>query len=478
MKDALIDDENCTACGIDGARGGPLYRPPCLEEHLRSESARTAGEADPRKVFGFGRRTGPHLGGEAGGDPRDLGSQGWAAIFPANARPEVREALVPLIEHRQGEAASREERRFRIFEGENGYQPGDGRLDFLARQGVGPGTENHDRVPEHLLLVGGPEEIPWSFQFDLGLGYSVGRLGFETPAEYANYAARVVATESGMRQAPKRKVVFFAPRHSGDRASELICEYLAEPLAAMVEAHVPDWTVERIVGEGAHRDLLARQLAGDGATSLLFAASHGVGYPCGDPRQQAFQGSLLCAESPGPAAWREPVPDAHIFSADAIGDDATPPDVCFLFACHGAGTPRAGSYPEPGQERPRLAPEAFAAKLTRRLLGLRNGSLAVIGHVERSYCYSFVWPGAGGQTGVFESALRGLLDGIPVGLACQSFPERYSELATSLAEALENSDYGAPIDPAKMKRLWTARTDARGYVILGDPAVRLRPSDS
>ncbi|HXU29263.1 MAG TPA: hypothetical protein VN851_01685 [Thermoanaerobaculia bacterium] len=475
MTDPRIDDESCTACGIDGSRGGPLYNPPCLEDHLSSESARRTGESDPCKAFGIGRHSGPHLGGEADGDPRDLSSQGWAAIFPANAQPEVREALAPLFEHRQAEAASREERRFRIFEGPDGYQPGDGRLDFLARQGVGPGTENHDLMPEHLLLVGGPEEIPWGFQFDLGLGYSVGRLGFETPAEYARYAARVVATESGQRQARAKKAIFFAPRHAGDRASELICEYLAGPLATTLETHAPDWTIERIVGEGAHRDLLASQLAGDGQTSLLFAASHGVGYPCGDPRQRDFQGSLLCAESPGPKAWREPVPNEHIFSADAIGDEATPPDVCFLFACHGAGTPRTGSYPEPGKERPNLAPEPFAAKIPQRLLGLHNGALAVVGHVERSYCYSFVWPGAGGQIGVFESALKGLLDGLPVGVAFRSFPERYAELATSLAEALENNDFGAPLDPAKLARLWTARTDARGYVILGDPAVRLRP---
>lgn len=476
MKGALIDDESCTSCGIDGARGGPLYDPPRLDDLLGSDAARGAGAADPRNELGFGRRTGPHLGGESESDPRDLASRGWAAIFPPNAHPEVRKALAPLFEHRRGEAAREDERRFRIFEGENGYRPGDSRLDFLARHGVGPGTENPDLVPQNLLLVGGPAEIPWSFQFDLGLGYSVGRLGFDTPAEYANYAARVVATEVGRRPTPKKKAVFFAPRHPGDRASDLFCDYLVEPLAEMLQSHAPDWAVERIVGEEAHRELLFRQFKGDRQTSLLFAACHGVGYPSGDPRQRDFQGSLLCADSPGPEAWREPVPDAHVFSADAIAEDAHPPDVCFLFACHGAGTPLAGSYPEPGHERPRLAPEAFAARLPQRLLGLRHGSLAVIGHVERSYCYSFVWPGAGGQIGPFKSALRQIVDGVPIGAACQSFPERYAELAMSLAEELERIDYGAPPD-AELKRLWTARTDARGYVILGDPAVRLRPAD-
>jgi hypothetical protein len=40
----------------------------------------------------------------------------------------------------------------------------------------------------------------------------------------------------------------------------------------------------------------------------------------------------------------------------------------------------------------------------------------------------------------------------------------------------ETVSFGGTVDPAEVAGLWTARNDARNYVILGDPAVRLRSS--
>jgi hypothetical protein len=32
---------------------------------------------------------------------------------------------------------------------------------------------------------------------------------------------------------------------------------------------------------------------------------------------------------------------------------------------------------------------------------------------------------------------------------------------------------GETVDPGRLSALWTAHNDARGYVVVGDPAVRL-----
>ncbi|MCP4659070.1 MAG: hypothetical protein GY856_26985, partial [bacterium] len=81
----------------------------------------------------------------------------------------------------------------------------------------------------------------------------------------------------------------------------------------------------------------------------------------------------------------------------------------------------------------------------------------------------FLWYEAGSQVAVFESTLLKLTAGSPVGLAMEDFGQRYAELATELAD---DGDEESP-DVAHY-HLWTAFKDARAYVVVGDPAVRLK----
>ncbi|NTU85581.1 MAG: hypothetical protein HGA45_40540, partial [Chloroflexales bacterium] len=49
------------------------------------------------------------------------------------------------------------------------YRDGEAQADWLARYGVGAGNIEPAKVPYYLLLVGSPEEIPYSFQYQLEL---------------------------------------------------------------------------------------------------------------------------------------------------------------------------------------------------------------------------------------------------------------------------------------------------------------------
>jgi hypothetical protein len=51
--------------------------------------------------------------------------------------------------------------------------------------------------------------------------------------------------------------------------------------------------------------------------------------------------------------------------------------------------------------------------------------------------------------------------------------ERYAELATALIPALDQVDARGGKRPETLARLWTGYSDARNYILLGDPAVRL-----
>jgi hypothetical protein len=471
------DDElTLSLNGVNGATGEYLLGPLGFRDVAAIAKGESLEAAHIRELkLWWERMSVDHLGPVEGVDPTDLSEAGWGLVFPASSDPAICPALRPLIELRRQQVGPDAGHRFRVFADADGVQPGESKTRFLARHGVGFGPADPDRMPYYLLLVGDPEEIPYRFQYELDVTYAVGRIHFGTIDEYVRYAENIVAAETSSALRPPR-AAFVGVRNDGDRATRLSADHLIRPLVAELVSEQDGWTFDTRLGNEAGKAAFGEVLGGNRTPALLFTASHGMGFPRGHPRQLPDQGALLCQDWPGPVGWCRPIPAEFYFSATDVGDDARLDGlIAVMFACYGAGTPRLDDFAHQALRAPTaVAPHAFVARLPQRLLTHpAGGSLAVVGHVERAWGYSFVWPGVGQQFGAIKNMLVRLLNGYPVGYAMEYLNQRYAELSTVLSAELEEVKWGKRADDRELAGMWSANNDARSYVVIGDPAVRL-----
>ena len=418
--------------------------------------------------------------------PKNLSETGWGVIFPAGDDPtirKIRDALSELLDYRKEQAGANKPHYYREFIGDDGYYPGITKSAFLQKYGATYSSADPENVPYYLLIVGDPETIPFSFQYQLDVQYAVGRIYFETLEEYASYARSVVMAEKGMVTRPRR-LSFFGTRNNDDPSTLLSSTMLISPLAEEITkltsggALAAGWQVETLPYEETKKERLVRLMGGADTPALLFTASHGAAFNQGDPRQLKHQGALMCQDWPGPKEWRKkPILTDHYFAAEDVSDDANPLGmITFHFACFGAGTPRRDDFSYTSSRE--IAPHAFLSKLPQRLLGHpKGGALAVIGHVERAWDYSFKFDKTKRQTQTFTSTLFQIMDQHPIGAAMEFMNGRYAELSTAITEYEHSVKQGKQPDNYELAGLWMQNNDARSYVIIGDPAVKLVGSE-
>jgi hypothetical protein len=465
--EALDDLVICN--GIDGVTGRYAQEPVALVDlanTIREHQSPAETRSTSRGGFSM-------MGARA---LNDLGKVGWGVIFPKGLSTRIHEELEPLLNLRRGEA----KRLFKSFE----FDPAaDSVRKWLDDRNVSPGSARPERVPFYLLIVGPPTEIPFEFQYLLDIEYAVGRIDFDTPEEYGAYARSVVESERAGSALVEKEIVYWAPHHARDRATGLSSQYLASPL---IDGEAPAKPLARVRGfastdyraNDATRatllDVLHRP-AGRLPPAMLFTASHGVGWPKDHALQIACQGALLGQE------WKlfDPLQPAHYLSAESLGEGARVQGmVAFMFGCFSAGTPAIDGFRKiRGAAPERIAPEPFTSALPKRLLSHPNGAaLAVIGHVDRSWGFS-IRPAkttASSRIDPFHFCLDSILGGHRIGFSTTDFNQRYAFLGNELANLLDGSR--APASDEELAWRWIERNDAQNYVVLGDPAARLRVS--
>ena len=211
--------------GIDGTTGNYLVPP---MDAAQAADIIKGNPMDPDLARWLDRiwriTSQPNLGLPLGVEATDVNQAGWAIVFHRDEDPRVKMALNPLIEHRRKKIG---EARTKVLE----YRADEGRAQWLARHGVAAGNVDPERVPLYVLLVGSPGRISFLFGHLLSVEYAVGRLCFDTPAQYGQYAQNIIDYETANSVPNAKEAIFFATRHPFDAATEMSADLLVNPLA-------------------------------------------------------------------------------------------------------------------------------------------------------------------------------------------------------------------------------------------------------
>ncbi len=418
-------------------------------------------------------------------DPNDLTQAGWGILFASDADPAIQANLQPLIDLRKSQV--QDDRLFQVFSGDRGVQPGQTAASWAQGRGVSltaPVSPYQGGVPYYLLIVGAPDRIPFEFQVLLKMQWAVGRLAFDDVADYGQYAQAVVEYESStFKPIQSRSAAVWVTRNPGDLATAMLSgsisqDFLApqNSLGARNSFNLNAFTNGKAT-KAQLIDILRGNLPG-GTPAVMFTGSHGCNYAGADAAlQRRLQGALVTQEwVPG-----TPASPLNQFSAADIPPDAkVKGSVGFFFACYSGGCPTTNNYFFNKDGSPiALAPAPMIAPLAQAMLS--RGMLSMIGHVDMAFPYAFQNVNGTPQVQAVRTPLELLMKGKRIGLAADSLSILWSSLSSQLALAQSAPPApGAAQSPAlspALAQLTIARDDARNYIVLGDPATRLRVED-
>ncbi|WP_437675038.1 hypothetical protein [Sorangium sp. So ce131] len=413
-------------------------------------------------------------------DPDDLVEQRWGVIAPAGAAGDRLLALIrPLIDARREAQGGHPVKIFRV---PPGMPPEDAAR--WRKEHFDASVELTHELPRYQLLLGDLHEVPLALQQHQSTDGFVGRLCFREERAYEAYVAKVLRWEKARAEAAASAKFFTV--HDGTAATMMGYRSLTRPAIAQLAKYKLDAADLGSQSQPSPDELLG--VVKRPEPTVLFTVSHGAGAPRGGWRAAGDQRDLQGAMSFG---------NAGKLTGGDLGDAPfLPGGIWFMLACYGAGTPDASAYRHwlerlrqshqfrgpaesvlaglpPSGQRP------FIARLPQAALANPNGPLAVMGHIDLAWTYSFEERDTGSavsRPSKFVDFVRTALNARRIG---SSFRELLkASLLTSfelngLYDKAEREGAAHVPDAARLGHLWMLRQDLAGYILLGDPAVRL-----
>lgn len=423
---------------------------------------------------------------DAHGDVDDLRAQGWGVVAPEGARGDRLLALVsPLLRHR-AEQQHLQPEALQIFR----VRPDMSAADIEAFR------DRLDRMPweeqpRYLLLLGDADEVSFEVQRSLTESRFVGRLTFPREAGFEAYVDKVLRAEKEPARAALARALFFSV-HDGTPATSVGYDMLMSPgLKLSLRSHQRgDFPAREVLELGTPEDWSAEQLfthAKEPTPAVLLTLSHGLGAPRnGWPsaeEQRQRQGAMSLGRG------------QTLTASDVAHGPFLSDGLWFSFACFSAGTPGRSLYApwlkrleEASGGGNRLdalrasAPvdgRAFVAALPQVALANPEGPLGVFGHVDLAWAYAFLEPSGHGRAAPFAGVLRDLVKHHRAGVGLHVLSSVIASIDSKLARLYDGDESARfngetpPVEELNRAHLWMTRHDLSGFVLLGDPAVRL-----
>lgn len=409
--------------------------------------------------------------------PDDLVRQRWGLIAPAGERGDrLIDAIAPLVEHRRRQqgavAIYRVPPRMTASEAARWKKR-------VFRTGAG----SDDALPRYQLIVGDLDEVPLAIHHVQASDGFVGRLAFDELDGYRSYAAKVIAWEDARPAVAAGDAILHAVR-DGTPATRRAYEALIAPGEQLLRQRRAAYGSLWVTGSERPSPDELWAAARRERPSVLLSVGHGIGVSrdCGDAVQRRRQGALSFGAS------------GAIEGADFVGRGFLPGGIWLSIACFSAGTPETSDYYHwldtlrrtghaasgIGHVLDTLAHDRpFLAAIPKAVLADPNGPLAFVGHVDLAWTYSFfdLDDRPRRRPARLVSVLQALLSRHRAGVAVRKLMHAFAEVNTELT-TLQDAQArvgGAIRDADRVRRahLWMLRQDLAGYLLLGDPAVRL-----
>jgi hypothetical protein len=344
-------------------------------------------------------------------------------------------------------------------------------------------------APYYVLIIGGPEQVPFRFQSTLDSAVAVGRANFDSIEDLKEYVKKVIRLEKAENPVVDREVIMFAPNWGLDDPTFFSKTFMAQPLSQHIKDTL-NFQTTNLFENDATKEKLINTVA-HSAPTLVYTASHGLGAPNEDMSiQKRYNGAICCQNMRGIGK-----PPQGTYSVDDVPDGGAYAEgsVFFNFSCYGYGTPARSDFYHwtrrdglKSNGNPRFnAAEDFISALPKKLLAHPRGPIGFFGHVDTAWLHGFADPVNpyilerwSSRMGPFKKAVETILSAHTLGLVLNSMNSGYSIGSLVLTNAYDRIASGAEVMTSeKNSRLvdyWIARTDAQNYMLFGDPGTHVR----